>query len=93
MYKVYIKRLSDGVIREHVVNQGWDEANDFFLWTDGNFGCDCNRSDFFAQANGEPDPEIDIDCGDGKRFLVKIVLENGECALDEIGNGYGYWDV
>lgn len=25
-------------------------------WTDGNFGCDCNRAMFFADVAGEPNP-------------------------------------
>ena len=31
-----------------------------FLWSsDGNCGCDCNRSKFFARAGGEPEPTVE----------------------------------
>ena len=28
-----------------------------FMWTDGNYSCDCNRALFHARARGAPDPE------------------------------------
>lgn len=39
-----------------------------FQWTDGNFGCDCNRALFFARAGKEPDPEIK--CGHTYRVVA-----------------------
>ena len=32
---------------------GSDEPFDVWQWTDGNYGCDCNRSLFFMRAGGE----------------------------------------
>jgi hypothetical protein len=43
-------------------------------YTEGNGGCDCNRSDWFGAAVGE---ELDDACGDGERFhLEKIVRDD-----------------
>lgn len=34
-----------------------------YQWTDGNFGCDCNRSEFILREN--PDLELDpLECGE-----------------------------
>ena len=48
-------------------------ADDFiaYLWSDGNFGCDCNRSLFFARAVGAE--EIDAPCGQTQFEVEKIV--------------------
>jgi hypothetical protein len=48
-----------------------------FIWTDGNFGCDCNRYDLFYT-----DDDIDFPCynkeyEDGNRFeLINIKLHD-----------------
>ena len=48
-----------------------------FIWTDGNFACDCNRYDCFY-----PDDDIDFPCynkeyEDGNRFeLISIKKSN-----------------
>lgn len=41
-----------------------------FLWSGGNYSCDCNRALFLSRETG--DESIDCDCGDG-RFAVKII--------------------
>lgn len=58
----------------------WSKGDEY-LWTDGNFGCDCNRHIFFAQARGEGSAE-ERKCGDD-RFQVQIVCD-GVTVLDEI---------
>ncbi len=41
-----------------------------FMWTDGNYSCDCNRALFHARARGVPDPsETDLVCGDTRYKL------------------------
>jgi hypothetical protein len=68
---VTLRRVADGVERVHVDNTGFPVAQDrtiddvidgvidgvIFWWTEGNGGCDCNRSLDFAAAAGEPDPD------------------------------------
>ena len=42
-----------------------------YNWTDGNFGCDCNREILFDRAGGgDPDP-MDMACTEG-RFSVNL---------------------
>lgn len=77
-------------------------TNDYygmFIWTEGNYSCDCNRHIFFDRAKGvevdflsHEDKEAGkIDpypCSHGSvnRFIVKITdKENKEVLLDEFG--------
>lgn len=58
-----------------------DKGPHLYNWEDGNFSCDCNRAMFFADAAGEPDP--DVPCSDG---LFSVRLRNaktGEVFYDE----------
>jgi hypothetical protein len=45
-----------------------------FVWSEGNFACDCNRGNFFAKAAGDDDS--DCSCGGG-RYRVKITAPDG----------------
>lgn len=51
--RLEIRRNSDGKV---VIcpDEDWDEANEF-MWSEGNYSCDCNRSLFFHRAEGTPD--------------------------------------
>lgn len=54
---------------------------DIWIWTDGNYSCDCNRAVFFASAVGEKDP--DRTCGSGA-FAVQLKnAKDGEIFYDE----------
>jgi len=51
-----------------------------FYWTEGNFGCDCNRRmDFVRQVEGrEPEDEPDeCPCGHGGYRVPYLTLEDG----------------
>ena len=51
----------------------WDEEKDclsVFIWTDGNFSCDCNRKIFFDNI-GYQDQD-DAPCGEGA-YSVNII--------------------
>jgi hypothetical protein len=65
---VQIIRASDGkTVTYH------DESYSEFMWTDGNWACDCNRGLMFRRACGE-DVDITDDhepCGDS-RYYVKL---------------------
>lgn len=41
-YVAIIRRNADGLVRRCPQEMDWDDG-DVFWWTDGNFGCDCNR--------------------------------------------------
>jgi hypothetical protein len=59
-------------------DDGWYD----FIWTEGNYSCDCNRSLFFARGRLEDDPKSPP-CG-SDRYFVKIVDEgDGTVLLDE----------
>jgi len=59
-------------------------ANFIWQWTEGNYGCDCNKRLFMARA-GAPgysaDASIDTDCGEGI-VLEKIVAEDGNVLFE-----------
>lgn len=51
-----------------------------FQWTDGNYGCDCNRSRFWLRAGGATEAEVDAaerPCG-GRWALVSLTLDGHE---------------
>ena len=50
-----------------------------FLWTEGNYSCDCNRGLFFERAGGrEPDPHEHM-CG-FSRFTIEVIeWRGGSC--------------
>lgn len=58
--QVVLVRASDG--QRRVILPSWKNKytwEDEFWWTEGNFGCDCNRRDAFADASDEPRPDAD----------------------------------
>ena len=68
----------------------WDwfhggKHDDLFWWTDGNFGCDCNRSDSFYRAAGEENPVQSDNCNDYESFTVSYALLPGgeRIAIDD----------
>ena len=64
----------------------WTDDCDVYWWTDGNMGCDCNRSLCFARAGGATEEEAwaqEIDCGDTRFTAIKAILADGrEIELD-----------
>lgn len=62
----------------------FDEYGSFhdFIWSEGNYSCDCNRALFFYRAKDMPDPE-DRDCGE-ELYSVRITRKStGEILYDE----------
>ena len=56
----------------------WDSDQEFvdsqvFMYTDGNFGCDCNLNLFWADAN-QVDRDEDPDCGDTNPVVALDVM-------------------
>lgn len=60
-YVVGIIRIADGATRTVEMPGEWDEGADY-LWTEGNYACDCNRGLFFDRAI-EPEATTDHACG------------------------------
>ncbi len=53
-----------------------------FLWTEGNYACDCNRELFFERAGGNHDFDSES-CGDERFELVSLTI-NGKQVIPEV---------
>lgn len=74
---IEISDTSTGVTATYQ-DQNWDE----YMWTEGNYACDCNRFLFHRRALGE-DPDFDDgSCGE-KRFKIRVMNEAGNVVYSE----------
>lgn len=73
MATVFIRDNATGEVRTMPWEDDWVDVDDY-LWSEGNYACDCNRALFFARAVGEDDPSRS--CGDGA-YSVRIVSSDG----------------
>lgn len=84
--RVFILGVREKTIRVYYPEPfDWDEKRQIiWQWTEGNYGCDCNRYLFFQRAMNDDESE-DID-HNGRNYLVShIELTNGECIrIDEL---------
>lgn len=72
-YSVVIRNIATGEERIITQDGAWNDAADF-LWSEGNYACDCNRALFFY--NWGPESE-DRDCGDSAFSIPTIILSDG----------------
>lgn len=77
MYQVAIKNNETGEIRLCNINLEWLEHSDFW-WTEGNMACDCNRSQEFARAGNESDPNVDCNVDENKYSVLYALLTDGK---------------
>lgn len=78
---VHIRRNADGATRIYPFPEhGWDTDGSNFIWSEGNYACDCNRASFFARSIGEEDP--DRSCGD-KAFSIAIFDMGGKMLYED----------
>ena len=50
-----------------------------FQWTDGNFGCDCNRELFFRRLGDEDFDEEAVEClPSGRYTVIDVTMPDGE---------------
>ena len=74
-YTAIITDTTTGETREYDFPElDWMEHSDY-LWSDGNFGCDCNRSSWFWQAGDESPGGEFGECNpypEPNRYAVKI---------------------
>ncbi len=75
MFTVHIKNNKTGEIRQHIEkDENWFDGSDF-MWTEGNYSCDCNRALYFARANGSDDELAEgQDCGDNEAYSIPFVI-------------------
>lgn len=90
-------RVADGVqVSEIPSFPGFFERNpddefEFsdFIWSEGNFSCDCNRHLFFERASGrDPAPGSDT-CGDGAYRVTITDPDTGRVWYDEPPGPHG----
>lgn len=80
-YKAAIRNNATGETRVYTL-EGCDWHGDF-IWTEGNFACDCNRSIFFDSAGGidtdaEDDEGTDLrPCGHERFYVPYVELPDG----------------
>ena len=82
MYTVTITDTTTGISRIHRVEHHWEESSEY-LWSEGNFSCDCNRGNFFTDAGGEE--RGNVPCGDS-RYRVVISDGTGDILYNETGS-------
>jgi hypothetical protein len=71
-YRVLLRKNATGEER-WIENKGpWSE----YLWTEGNFGCDCNRHLFFERS-GSQETDEDVECGESAYFAVCVEFADG----------------
>jgi hypothetical protein len=76
-YTVRLRNNATREVRDIAMTDDWCDGFRF-LWSDGNFGCDCNRGLFFAEAAGEPEPDPDVHCGSELFTAIEAALPSGE---------------
>lgn len=80
MYTVRIKNNETGEIRDVEVDLPWENHHEY-LWTEGNYGCDCNRAIMFHQKDVKP---VDSACGETRYTCIDATLSDGAVVvLDE----------
>ena len=79
---IYIKNKVSGV--EVKFTEDWD-YNSYYLWSSGNFSCDCNRQLLFNRELGIETEEL-ISCGN-KIYEVSIHTLDGQPLYEMTING------
>lgn len=72
-YHVAIRNNETGEVRMYRHDLAWDD--DLYQWTEGNYGCDCNRRLFWYRANGDEAEEII--CGETAFSALYAELPDG----------------
>jgi hypothetical protein len=91
VYEVAIKirQVASGEIVSYLDYLYWDADNDIphtFIWEEGNYSCDCNRSLFFHRNKGLKDDQFEeSECGD-EDYEVEITNpKTGEVIYSDLG--------
>lgn len=91
MYYVLITRTEDGETRLHVEAENWQDEGHHWLWTEGNWGCDCNRELWHLRARDEDEPD-DPQCSDGQ-YRIRVYDDNGELCYTEFDGEEEDWYI
>jgi len=77
MYSVSIRNNATSEVKKVDFDIPWNQEYSYFLWTEGNYSCDCNKHLFFSNS------EEDFECGHDAYSIVDITLDDG--SLIQIG--------
>lgn len=80
--RLEIRNNKTGEVRASQEGWDWDGDTEYpdYIWSEGNYACDCNRALFFARVVGEDDP--DRNCGDSA-FAVRLTAEDGTVLYED----------
>jgi hypothetical protein len=73
-YRVPITKLETGETRIYEMDMPWEDHTEFW-WTEGNFGCDCNREILFERIDGKDADERK--CGDDRFHIPYAEMPDG----------------
>lgn len=74
---LHIRRNADGVVRTMP-----ETFNNYYLWSDGNYSCDCNRALFFARAVDEAEPD-EPPCGETAYCVQLTAADDGRLLYED----------
>ncbi len=100
-YTVAIRNNATGEVRTKLQPFEWEDDEDgggqLFVWTEGNFGCDCNRAMEFARASGASEEEAwatEVECGETAFSVPYVILPDGKQVLvDSSWRGRDYEEI
>jgi hypothetical protein len=82
-YHVAIVHNPSGEMRRYRFDMRWEDHSDF-MWTEGNYSCDCNRHMDFLRAGGVELDKDHVPCGDSLYTCLYAELPDGtRHTLDE----------
>lgn len=81
--RVEITQVATGEMRVHE-STGWWENGRFepYIWSEGNFSCDCNRRLFFERAAAGDDWDGPAPCG-SSAFTVRVMDMDGTVLYED----------
>lgn len=88
IYRVQIREEKTGVVRclDDPRVCGAEDDTTKFLWSEGNYSCDCNRRLLFDRAAGcEDDASWAVPCTDGL-FSVRVTRADGSVLYSEFND-------
>lgn len=74
MQTVFIRREATKEVRTYKEEFPWESD---YIWSEGNYACDCNRHLFFERAAGIEPPDNEPRCGDDA-YAIRIEDETGK---------------
>jgi hypothetical protein len=83
---VYLRNTIDGFVNIHQPDYEYDDSEPFnsWIWWEGNFSCDCNRSLFLYEADLDDERELECNLGNNVIIIDKIVRrDTGEILYSE----------